>query len=221
MVVLLATVVACKPSTPSKSAGGPMGSAGSSQSGDIGQPIQVGSQVKKVGSSNIDFILGLSFTTPFETTDIVDTAKGAFTIQNADTRGVPVFNKFFISGDGKLEQVTKVVAKKCSTNIYRTGTVAIAGDMTGNFDRSKKDACKLNLKIKITYNQTVAPMTNCPVAGVPIEMDNYDFDLSLPAINNYNAPFNSPGTEWQINNVKLTKLVIDQSLTGCKVTEQK
>ena len=221
LIGLLAAVVACKPSPPNRSAGGSVGSAGSAQSAEIGENISAGSQVKKVGSSKIDFILGLNFTTPFETTNIMDTAKGAFTIQNADQKGAPVFNKFFITGDGKLEQVTKVAASKCGTNIYRTGSVAMRGEMTGGFEPSKKDACKLNLKIKITYNQSVAPLTNCEVAGVPIETDNYDFDLSLPLINNYSAPFNAPGTEFQINNVKLTSLVIDQALTGCKVSEQK
>jgi hypothetical protein len=222
MIGLLLAVIACKPSQPATPVGGSLGHAGSSQSSEIGSQPTPDSQVKVVGKGKVDLILGLVASLPDGTLEVSDTGKIPFNIQNAAKNGVPVFNKFTINGEGKLDSVAKWKSSRCGGNVFRQALVFVTGDMTGNFDPSHpKDACILNMKFEASYPGTTASLFNCPAGTGPENPENYSFNLSLPAINNYNSPIGIPGTGFSMTTAKLINLVIDQTLTGCKVTEKK
>jgi len=153
-----------------------------------------------------------------------DNAKANFSIfQSTDNAGVPVFNKFVIEGDGRTQQVANWKGPQCSSNgdQYRQGLVSIRGTMTGNFDPSQKDACKLNMGVSFFYNSSFAGVTNCQISGVDIsaQTGNWSITMSLPLITDYGHPIGLPGGVIGVATLK-NLMIGNKSTGGCKVTQK-
>ena len=201
------------------------GLLGGSQSSPAQEPNETVTPVQKtVGSGALEIHMGVTYQLSGMQSTMQDDAKAAFSIFRAtDNQGVPVFNKFSIEGDGKTQQVASWKGAQCSSNgnQYRPGLVAISGTMTGNFDSSAKDACKLKMKVDFFYNSSYALVGNCPISGVDVsaQTGNWSVNLNLPLITDYGQPIALPGGV--IGSATLKNLMIgSESTGGCKVTQK-
>ncbi len=201
------------------------GQLGGSNSSQANQSNEIVTPVPKtVGSGALEIHLGVEYQLPSMQSSMHDDAKATFSIfQSTDKAGVPVFNKFVIEGDGKTQQVASWKGPKCSSNgdQYRQGLVSIRGTMTGNFDSSQKDACKLKMEVSFFYNSSYDVVTDCQLSGVDIsaQTGNWSINLNLPLITGYGNPIGLPGGV--IGVATLKNLMIGNGSTGgCNVTQK-
>ncbi len=215
-IIMLLLLVSCKGGSSTGAAGGAMGS-GSSSKGDEQNVNKGGGIAKQADKGKLDLLLTYVNNLPDGYVSIKDESVSPFTITQKQQGGVPVYNEFTIEGQGKILSSLDTTSQNCSEKSNTNGIATLSGKMTGGLNPDAKDACLLLIKVEVFYESRTTYLSKCPWSTSTTGSENYAFDLRLPLLKDFGRPFGVPGTVWQINDVKLTDIQIDEKLTGCKL----
>jgi hypothetical protein len=214
--ILLVLITACKGGSPSGASKVVSGS-GSASKGDEQTLNKGGGVARQAGKGKLDLLLMYTDSLGDGEVTIKDEGVSPFTITQKQQGGAAVFNEFIIEGQGKTLSTLSTTSQNCTEESRTNGITTLSGNMNGGLNPDAKDACLLLIKVEVFYEARTTYLSKCPWSSATTGPENYAFDLRLPLLNNYIRTFLVPGTVWQLNNVKLIDLQLDEALTGCKL----